>query len=94
MEYVREEWNIYKERLISYGYSLEQIAEAEKIRNSDNFEYISFEQFDMLFRQGVVKRTRKLRKPRSLYTDGDKIYYLEHFSKKYEWCGHFINEEE
>lgn len=90
MEYQKESWEIYKERLISYEYTEEQIAEVEKIRTE--LEYMSPEQFDFLVKQGVIKRTAKLKKLRSLFTDGEKVYYLNHFSKSYNYCGIFNNE--
>jgi adenylate cyclase class IV len=94
MEYQREDWSTYKNRLIFYGYSDEQLAEIEKIRNSEEFEHMTFEQFDLLFRQGIIKRTAKLKKKRNLFTNGDTVLYLSHYHKAYVNCGYFINEEE
>jgi len=90
----KQSWEEYKERLISYEYTEEQIAEVARVRNSDSFEHMTFEQFDLLFRQGIIKRSAKLKKPRNLFTDGQTVLYLSHYHKKYVECGFFINEEE
>jgi hypothetical protein len=92
MEYKKENWQDYKERLISYRYNEEQLIEVEKVRAE--YDHMTFEQFDFLFRQGVVKRTAKLRKPRNLYlSESGTIYFLSHYHKSYVSCGHFINEK-
>lgn len=90
---IKQNWIDYKERLISYGYNEEQLQEVERIRTT--YEYMTFEQFDFLFRQGIIKRTAKLRKPRNLFlSEGGVVYFLSHYHKSYVSCGHFINEEE
>ena len=70
------EWNKYKERLIHYGYTEEQINEIKKVRESEDFEYMTKEQYDYLVSVGVLVRTRKLKKPRSLFTDGKVVFAL------------------
>lgn len=94
MEYIRENWSQYSERLNSYDYTQEQIDAVKIVR--ENAEQIPNEMFDELVRQGAIKRTRKLKKVRSLYVlDGDnRVYYLEHWNKRVEWCGKFKDEED
>lgn len=91
-EHKRYGWQEYKEMLENFGYTEEQIAAVKEIR--ETAEEITKAQFDFLVQTKIISRTRKLKKIRTLYTDGDKIYYLEHFNKRYEWCGIFINEEQ
>ena len=92
-EFVRYPWEQYKEMLEKFNYNEEQIIEVQKIRENPEIEEITKDQFDFLVQTKIISRTRKLKKIRTLYTDGDKIYYLEHFNKRYEWCGAFVNEE-
>ena len=89
-EFKRIPWNEYKEILERLGYSEEQVIEVEKTRES--LDYMSAEQFRFLFLSGVVKRLLKVKKPRCYYTDGEGIYYLNHYNKKFEKAGFFINE--
>jgi|GEM_PF-5186745 len=91
-EYVRYNWEQYKELLEKLEYSEEQILEVQKTR--ENLDYMSAEQFRFLFLSGVIKRTVKNKKPRSYYTNGEDILYLNHWSKQFEKAGYFINEEE
>jgi hypothetical protein len=93
MEYIREDWKAYSERLKSYDYTDEEISNVRVIR--EDAEQIPNDMFDELVRQGVIKRTRKLKKKRSLYVLQDgKIYYAEHWNKRMEWCGYFKDEED
>jgi len=87
------EWQKYKEMLEHYGYTEEQISAVKEIRENPEYEYMTPEQFRFLFLNGIVKRTRKLKKPRVLLTDGEKIFYLDHYVKEYRFCGYFKNEE-
>lgn len=89
-EFKRIPWNEYKERLERLGYSEEQIIEVEKTRES--LDYMSAEQFRFLFLSGVVKRLIKVKKLRCYYTDGQDIFYLNHYNKSFEKAGFFINE--
>jgi hypothetical protein len=93
MEYIREDWKAYSERLKSYDYTDEEISNVRVIR--EDAEQIPNDMFDELVRQGVIKRTRKLKKKRSLYVlDGDNsVYYLEHYFHQYQWCGKFKDNE-
>jgi general stress protein 26 len=81
--YKRIDWEDYKQMLERYGYTEEQIADVKSIRENPNYEYMSPEQFRFLHLNGIIKRTRKLKKLRTLLTDGDKVYYLEHYFKRY-----------
>lgn len=94
MEYIRELWADYSTRLETYGYTEEELNTLRPIR--EDAEQIPREMFDELVRQGVIKRTRKLKKVRSLYVlDGDpKIYYLEHYRKEYQYAGIFKDEQD
>lgn len=87
------QWEQYKGMLEHYGYNEEQIAEVKKIRESEDYDHCDFLMFKMLVEQGQVKRTRKLKKPRNLYCDGERFYYLEHHYKAFNYCGYFINQE-
>jgi hypothetical protein len=93
MEYIRESWSQYSERLKSYDYTQEQIEAVRIVR--EEAEQVPNEMFDELVRLGVIERTRKLKKKRSLYVLQDgKIVYLEHFNKQLEWCGYFKERED
>lgn len=91
--FVREPWEKYKERLIRIGYTEEEMEAVKQVR--ENYEYMSFEQFDFLFRQGVIKRTNKLRIKRCLYVcDNGRVWYLNHHRKQFFYCGYFVNQNE
>lgn len=92
-EFKRIPWNEYKERLISFGYDQDQILEVKKIRENTEIGEITWEQFRFLFLNGILKRTRKLKKIRTLYVFDDKVWYLDHFVKAYRYCAEFIKEE-
>lgn len=87
-EFTRFNWEQYKEMLESYGYNEEQISAVKEIR--ETAEEITKDQFDFLVQTKIISRTRKLKKIRTLYVFDDKVWYLEHFNKRYEWCGFFI----
>lgn len=53
-------------------------------------EQISVEQFRELCKIGLVKRTRKMKKPRTMFVDADKIVYFNFKEQKYNWCGIFL----
>lgn len=62
--------------------------EIRRVRSS--YEYMTPEQFDFLFKQGVVARTQKLRKPRSLWVcDEGRIWYFNIYNKTYNYIGYF-----
>jgi hypothetical protein len=90
--YKRIDWEDYKEMLERYGYTEEQISAVKEIRENTNYEYMSPEQFRFLHLNGIIKRTRKLKKLRTLLTDGSRVYYLDHYSRSYAFCGYFLNE--
>jgi hypothetical protein len=92
-EFKKYNWEEYKQMLERYGYNDEQIAEVKKIREDSNYEEMSQEQFRFLFLNGIIKRTRKLKKIRTLLVNEEgQILYLEHHKKAYEFCGYFLNE--
>ena len=92
-EFTRYNWQEYKEMLEKYDYTQEQISAVKEIR--EKYDYMTNDQFRFLFMTGIIKRTRKLKKPRSLYVcEEGKIWYLCHFNKRMEYCGEFVNEEE
>ena len=90
-EFKRIPWNEYKEMLERFGYDEAQISAVKEVR--EQYDYMSAEQFRFLFLSGVVKRLIKVKKPRCYYTDGEDIYYLNHYNKQFEKAGFFINEE-
>lgn len=80
----------YKNHLLSKGFTETEVVEIIKQRSS--MEYCTFEMFKELVKQGIIKRTRKLKDNRSLYVSSDGyIMYLEYYRKKYNYCGYFIN---
>lgn len=93
-EYTKINWEIYKEFLIKLNYTQEQIENVYLIRENPENEIMSPEQFDFLFQQGIIKRTQKLKKKRTLLVFDDKIWYLSHYHRRYVWCGYFVNDEE
>lgn len=92
-EFKRIPWNEYKERLISFDYTEDQILEIAKIRENPEIEEMTWEQFRFLFLNGVLRRTRKLKKIRTLYVFDDKVWYLDHHVKAYRYCGEFTEQE-
>ena len=89
-EFVRYDWEKYKEMLERYDYTEEQLEAVRLIR--ETAEEVTKDQYDFLVQTGIISRTRKLKKIRTLYVFEDKVWYLCHFNKRYEWCGQFINE--
>ena len=89
-EFTRYEWQEYKEMLERYDYTEEQLEAVRLIR--ETAEEVTKDQYDFLVQTGIISRTRKLKKIRTLYVFEDKVWYLCHFNKRYEWCGQFINE--
>lgn len=88
MQNYKIDWETYKNRLIKFEYTEEQLAEAKKIR--ETYEYCDFQQFQLLFQQGQVERFIKLKKPRSLWVSEDgEFYFLSHYHKKYCLVGKF-----
>ena len=82
--------NDYKEHLLKRGFNKEDIRQILEQRSG--MDYCSVEMFNELVKQGVVKRTRKLRNNRTLYVNSDGcVMYLDYYWKKYNYCGYFIN---
>ena len=90
MNYLKEKWGDYKIRLESYGYTIPQLIEVQKIRENPEIEEITKDQYDFLVQTGIISRTRKLKKIRTMYVFEDKVWYLEHFSHRYEYLGFFV----
>ena len=90
MEYTRYSWKEYKEMLERYNYTQEQIEAVREIR--ETWDCMTNEQFRFLFLSGVIKRTVKNKKPRSYYTNGEDIVYLNHHLKTFQKAGYFIDE--
>ena len=89
----RYNWEEYKSMLEHFGYSEQEISAVKEIRQ--NLELMPWEMYQELIKQGVLVRTQKLKKPRSLYVSGDgKILYLNHFYKKYNYVAYFKEDEE
>jgi len=91
MESTKQDWQLYEQILIKFEYTPEQIETVKSVRESDNYQHVTFEQFSELVAQKVVIRTRKLKKKkRNLYLGEDgKFYYLNHYRKQWEWIGCF-----
>lgn len=84
---MKENAEDYAKRLLMIGYSQEEIEPLILFRES--LSHCPFETFQALFQQGAIKRTIKLKKPRNIYTDGEKFYYLSHYHKCYNVIGLF-----
>ena len=89
-EFKRIPWNEYKEILERFEYDEAQISAVKEIR--ETAEEMTWEQFRFLFLNGILRRTRKLKKIRTLYVFDDKVWYLDHHVKGYRYCGEFIEE--
>lgn len=90
-QFERESWEDYKKRLESFGYTEEQIDNVAIKRNT--LEVMEWDMYQELLKQGILVRTRKLKKPRSLYVQEDgKILYLCHYKKDWQWCSKFKEE--
>ena len=87
-EYTRYNWQEYKEMLERYDYTEEQLEAVRLIR--ETAEEITKDQYDFLVQTGIISRTRKLKKIRTMYVIDNKVWYLEHFSHRYEYLGFFV----
>jgi hypothetical protein len=88
---MKETTEKYREKLIKLGYEENKIEDILEKRNSWN--YLTFEQFDFLFRQKAIERTAKLKTPRNIYEKDGEFFYLNHYKKDFEMCGKFKSEE-
>lgn len=81
MPYTKLETEEYIKTLRDY--TEEQIENVRKVRNE--WEEMNFQQYQLLFEQGVIRRLKKLKKPRSLYfcEETNGLYYLNHYHKHY-----------
>ena len=89
-EFTRYDWEQYKEMLEKYNYTQEQISAVKEIR--EKYDYMTNEQFRFLFLTGIIKRVLKNKKPRSYYTDGKDVLYLNHHSRQFEKVGFFVED--
>ena len=88
----RYDWNDYKSMLEHFGYSEDEILAVKEIR--ENYELMPWEMYQELIKQGVLVRTQKLKKKRSLYVRSEgKVWYLNHWLKEYKFCAMFRDEE-
>lgn len=90
--FVRHSWEQYEETLRNFNYTEEEILAIKNIRENPEVELMTTEQFDFLWRQGIIKRTRKLKKKRSLLVLGNKILYLDRHFRRYNYCGYFVED--
>ena len=90
-EFVRYSWKEYKEMLEKYDYTQEQVEAVREIR--ETAEQITKDQYDFLVQTGIISRTRKLKKIRTMYVFDNKVWYLDHYSKAYCYCATFTDEE-
>jgi hypothetical protein len=92
-EFKRFDWEQYKELLKHYNYTDEQIEEVKEVR--ETLDLMPFDMYQELVKQGVLVRTQKLKKPRSLYVnDKGQVLYLNHFYKKYNYIAFFKEDGE
>ena len=90
-EYTRYNWQEYKEMLERYDYTEEQLESVRLIR--ETAEEVTKDQYDFLVQTGIISRTRKLKKIRTMYVFDSKVWYLDHYSKAYCYCATFTDEE-
>ena len=90
-EYTRYNWQEYKEMLERYDYTEEQLEAVRLIR--ETAEEVTKDQYDFLVQTGIISRTRKLKKIRTMYVFDSKVWYLDHYSKAYCYCATFTDEE-
>ena len=66
----------------------------EVLQRVKTLERISWESYLELIKSGVVCKTRKLKRPRTIFYDeeGDCLIYLNPFLRKFQQCGVFVNE--
>lgn len=91
MTETRQAWQQYKERLEYYGYTPEEIESVKEIRESA--DHCPDEQFKELVSQGIVTRTRKLKKKRNYYVNElGQFLYLDHYKRRFQYAGKFKEE--
>lgn len=90
-QFKRCNWEQYKEMLERFNYTEEQIENVAMKRNT--LEVMEWDMYQELLKQGILVRTRKLKKPRSLYVcEEGKLWYLCHYRKDWQWCSKFKEE--
>lgn len=91
-QFNRFSWEEYQSMLERFNYTPEQILEVKTKRES--LDLMPWEMYEELLKQGVLVHTRKLKKKRSLYVcEEGKVWYLNHFNKRYEYVSYFKQEE-
>ena len=66
----------------------------EVLKRVKTLERINWESYLKLIENGTVKRTRKLKKPRTIFydEDGDCLVYLNPFLRQFQCCAIFVND--
>ena len=91
---MKQNWDEYKEYLKFRGLTEEQIEDVRRIRENEEYNHVTYEQFMELWRQGVIRRTRKLKKPRNLFLCKEgRFWYFEFYYKKWQYAGYFLHPE-
>lgn len=89
---MKQEIEDYLKRLKEqFDYTEEQLESVREFRQ--NAEHLPWEQYRFLLEQRLLNRSRKLKKVRNLYFKDEKIYYLNHYNKTYEWIATFHSDE-
>ena len=75
--------------------NLPQEVKVEIVRVRNSYAYMSPEQFRELHTTiGIVQRTRKLKKPRTLWVCPEgKIWYFCFYTQAFQYCGYFKDEK-
>jgi len=93
MPYEKLETEEYLLTLEKRGYTEEEIENVRKVR--DEWDYMPYEQYKLLIEQGLLKRTVKLKFPRSIWfcEETGGFYYLNHWSRHFVNCAHWKETE-
>lgn len=90
---MKENIKDYLKRLKDWGYTEEQLKAVEEFRENPDVSHMTWEQY-LFFRENkLIQSSRRLKKPRNLYVFENKIWYLSHYHKQYNYCAWFPNEE-
>lgn len=90
-EFVRYDWEKYKEMLERYDYTEEQLEAVRLIR--ETWDCMTNDQFRFLFLSGVIKRLIKNKKARNYYVNEQgEIFSLNHHLKTFVKAGYFKEE--
>ena len=73
---------------------LPQEVKDEIKRVRDSYDFMPWDMFEELFKQRLIKRTIKLKHPRSLWVcEEGKIWFFNFYYKSFNFCGFFHTEE-